>query len=1468
MIKKVSYIVFVFLITISFHGQSQKIQKFSKDEKEFQRQVKDFFKDLRDDRSREIVGPFQEILVNSEFTPAEYLLVQSTFNFLYDERFRPIHYVDFLEIIITYKQKSLDSTKIFQYIDVYKQTLAVSKRDAKDLNAAVLALFDEQAIFRSKSKTWFINTNKYTIGFDKQPYIAVNTNINLSCRTREDTLLLQNTSGIYYPVKDLWRGQNGKMDWRRVGLDTTKVYAQVNNYRIETKNSEVIADSVVFWNKYYFSSMLIGRLHDRANITYQGKKSIYPKFRSYKAVYILDRLSKNVLYIGGFTQEGLKVAGSSSMEVEGEPVTKARVIISYKGESTLIAESNAFMITPEKIVASNAAVTVYYEEDSIFHPQIQFNYLIDKRKLVLTRGSTGMYRSPFFNSFHKLEMEFDQLEWNIDEPLMDFRLFLGSEGSAWFTSYSFYTQNLYDRTQSILEYHPLEVIVSIAMEKDTNTITLQDYAWAVQAGEQDIESLIMRLSTDGFILYDFDNKLITLQDKAFLYVNANNEKADYDLLRFESIIKKNNAQFSLNSGNLDMEGIGSFMLSDTHRVFVYPRDQKITMKKDRNFEFDGYIRAGLFEFFGDEFYFDYDNFKIDMKDIDSVRFYVPVDPNKPNVYAKIKNVISNVSGHLYIDDKHNKSGRVNFPEYPIFECTKKSYVFYDNKEILGGNYDRERFYFELKPFTVDSLDNFTVEGLEFDGTFYSADILPVFDYSLTPQEDYSLGFTKKDNFPLYVGSGAEKGNGDLVINLSFKGLRGNGEIDYLTSITKSEDFIFYIDSMRSNSQSFDIEHNARGIYPQVRGTEVFTRWFPYVDTMIIEKLKNPFLIFEKELEFSGDLVLTPERLTSSGIFNYKDATIKSDEFVFQPTKLLSDKALLQIKSDIEGVFAFAAPNINLDFDVENEIVKGEVNSKKSRIKFPLNKYETTMRGFTWTIPDKIVELYKSSNQSDKSCQLLSTHEDQDSLIFQSSYAKFNLNDYILRAEKIPFIAVADAHIFPDSGIAVIEKNAYMQSLKNATIKADTINFHHKIYDGLVNVFGKYKYTGYGKYDYVDKYKNKEIINFRIIRVDENQRTYGRGQIPDSANFHISPRFKFEGFAEMNGNIKELNFDGYVIPDHYVKKVKTTWFAYNNRIDPDSVYFYLNDPKGREGRSVYTGVYMKTDSPYVYNLFFGNKETYSNPEIFRVEQGVLYFDDNLQRYVFADTNKVFYESQRGSLFTLDFKDGHIDAEGPIDFGENMKQIEIKTAGSINYDAETGKHLFDVIMMIDFPFDEKALAKMTDDIITNGYFRKSVPENRPEIIKAVSELIEDEKDREKAVLEATDFAEIPLVKEMQNTLVFTNLKLTFDLDSRMFQSDDEEIGLSNIGKTSIHKILDGGIQLVKKRSGTIMNIYFEADENYNYYFQFKYNIFSVTSSDPDYIEMVKSTIQKHSSPKYRIKIATNRDLDRFKRELKLY
>jgi hypothetical protein len=87
------------------------------------------------------------------------------------------------------------------------------------------------------------------------------------------------------------------------------------------------------------------------------------------------------------------------------------------------------------------AVKFYLEKDSIIHPGLSFVYQVDKKTVTLLRTDDGLEKSPYFNTYHKVDMYFEQLVWKTDEPKIEFNFLPNNtQGEAFFESQDFFSR--------------------------------------------------------------------------------------------------------------------------------------------------------------------------------------------------------------------------------------------------------------------------------------------------------------------------------------------------------------------------------------------------------------------------------------------------------------------------------------------------------------------------------------------------------------------------------------------------------------------------------------------------------------------------------------------------------------------------------------------------------------------------------------------------------------------------------------------------------------------------------------------------------------------------------------------------------------------------------------------------------------------------------------------------------------------
>ena len=141
--------------------------------------------------------------------------------------------------------------------------------------------------------------------------------------------------------------------------------------------------------------------------------------------------------------------------------------------------------------------------------------------------------------------------------------------------------------------------------------------------EQQARSLIIYLANKGFLSYDFETDESTINEKLFYYLAARSNKTDYDKIEIESVISAlPNAKLNLMNFEMDLQGVGRILLSDSQQVWIAPVEQQMRLLKNRDFEFNGRVHAGRSDFFGKKFKFIYDQFRIDLANVDSIRLKV------------------------------------------------------------------------------------------------------------------------------------------------------------------------------------------------------------------------------------------------------------------------------------------------------------------------------------------------------------------------------------------------------------------------------------------------------------------------------------------------------------------------------------------------------------------------------------------------------------------------------------------------------------------------------------------------------------------------------------------------------------------------------------------------------------------------------------------------------------------------------
>jgi len=724
------------------------------------------------------------------------------------------------------------------------------------------------------------------------------------------------------------------------------------------------------------------------------------------------------------------------------------------------------------------------------------------------------------------------------------------------------------------------------------------------------------------------------------------------------------------------------------------------------------------------------------------------------------------------------------------------------------------------------LDNFSNAGLAFKGNLSSANIFPTIRETLRLQPDYSLGFvtqTPSDGLEMYGG----KGTFISTINLSNKGLRGDGDLKYITSVTKSKDFIFFPDSTNTVAQTFDIaEQKTKPEYPQVHGEEIKIHWRPYKDIMFASNKKDKkFIAYNGRSDFNGVFSLTPKMLYGNGTTDFGEAKLDAKLIKFQSEVFDSDTANFAIKAMDAGGggISFATDNVNAHIDFKNKVGEFKSNGKGSIVRFPVNKYICFMDKFKWFMDDGTVELgsdKKNETDSDgvtlSGPEFISVHENQDSLRFFSPAARYDLKKYIISSRGVEYINVADARIIPDSGNVVILKDAVMKTLNNAKIVANSVTKYHNLYDCTVNIFGRKKYSGSGSYDYIDELKTIQIFHFSKICSYSSLKTFAETSIAEDAKFRLSPNFDYKGKVKLKASNNYLVFDGYSRISHDCAIAKT-WFKFESEVNPNSIYIPIaKETKDFAGSTVVSAIMASTaDSTFVYSAFLSPLRSAVDEFALPVE-GFLYYDKGLKEYRISNKEKLVERSLPGNYISLSTGDCKIYAEGNMTLGNRFGQVKVEPFGAVNHYLVPDSILFDLFTTVDFFFDEGAINKMADAIVAKTDLTPT-DFSRPVYEKGLREKLGKEQ-ADKSISQLNlygSFKKFP--DELNKTIVFTDLKMKWSKQDKCYLSYGK-IGIGNIYKTQVNRYVDGRVEIKKLRAGDEMTIYIEIEPNNWYYFNY--------------------------------------------------
>ncbi|MDJ1468032.1 hypothetical protein [Xanthocytophaga flava] len=1298
--------------------------------------------------------------------------------------------------------------------------------------------------------------------------VLVLTKADFTFISPHDSAALIGTSGSVMLQNGTFVGKGGKFDWSTAGKP--EIYVELKDFSFNVKKSQLSADNVTLHYPEKIETPVPGVFQFASKKHSSPATAEYPKFTSLYSNIVIKDIGPNLVYKGGFSLAGRKM---SSKSLYGKMCSLSYV---KDGQTKFKTRGTQYEFQDSTIVGQQVSVTIPMRRDSIYHPAARMTYKPFSKQLRLNQKNDGFQNTPYINSFHKVDIVMDGLQWNPDSSEINFyTLNARMEVPGILESHDFYDSTRYFDLRGMYSFHPLQILASQAKKAKRTTFTITELATTYKLNPSVVRNAMIRMMQGGFVDYNSDMDEVRMTRKGDHNVLAGNKKRDYDSFVINSYIKdKPNASLDLQTNTLTVRGVEKFPLSEKLEVYVLPRSKEIQLLKDRNFLLEGEVQAGNFRFKGSGFSFLYDEFTVEMNQIDTILF-TPKEAKGKSDSVQLGSEIRYSAGTLYINKPDNKAGLRDYPEYPRLNVQSGAAIYFDQKDRINGSYNRN-VRFEVPSITLDSLNS---KNPEYKGTFYSDGIFPEFEEDLIAMSDNSLGFKHKVPSGTYQLFGSEDSRmifaGDLIMDR--KGLRASGRIDHLNTTLTAKDIVFTPDSVFARGPQADIKAATLGAVavPKATVKDFKLTWKAKVDSMMISSTKTPFEIYkETGASFSGTMVVRRNGLFADGQFDRPDSDINSPSFAFEKNKFSAGDAEFRIKSKTLTKPSLLANFVNVNFDMGKGMVEIKTSTNPDLIgfaslEFPYCEYKTSIQEATWLLDKKLVFMKGDV----KTSTFTSNNPQHEGLTFNGSVAGYNIDKMTLSISGIPYIVSADARIYPSKGTVMITENAKMQPLSKAVLTLDTTTSYHKLVDGEIQILSRKKFAGNATYAYTNfegKTFNVKMRDFET-RTEEAKRkkdvpleyTAATGIVDEGDKFYLTSRMLFKGAITMKSPRKYLDLDGFVKLDLKSTSSLADWISYKSKPEDEGVTITVDENLKSGETQMTVGVHVDKETSSVYTTFISAKSHADDKDIL-MATGQLTNNDEGNEFKVVDPERAKNNKYAGNQFILDDNTGKIRLEGNLRLFEDPGNYLPVSSGSGEIDLKTNKYTFNTLMGWNFPTSTQIYDEMAAGILeakeNEGVGQEAAEDNKERFLMKIAQIIGEKETqywKDKLTIEYIPMPQIS--KRFALPLVLSNVDLLWNDESKSFGSVGK-IGVSNIGNNDINSAFDGMVEIRKTAEGDQATIYLEVSSDKWYYMNYQQGQYSLLSSDENFNAVVSSKGKGGKS--FTVALATENDVNGFK------
>lgn len=1284
-------------------------------------------------------------------------------------------------------------------------------------------LYTKNTLYFSNTNVWKA-TGDYTVEFKDNKPIFYFASTDLIGSSTVDTIIIKNEKGYFYPLENVWAGSSGNITLSRAGFDPSNNFVNFSNHRIDFSKTDIIIDTVKFTFKPFFADVLTGSYTDKLLQT-KSQEKMYPKFRSFNNNVNFNTLSKEIKINGGF-----ELAGTNIYCV-GSDTVLPKLSLSGKDNKELVRVTAPRIQLKEfkDINIEDASMTLFLKDNTITHPYVNFSYFSKTKDIKAYRDMKPLSKQPFTSEYHKMFLYIDELKWNLDSTIIKFSMItLSGDKPAIFESFNYYQPNLENKYKGPNEQGPIDKIYRYYESSGDRFVDGQYVASSINPGAPftATQSIFFRLVEDGYINYNPSTKMIEVKEKLINQALSARGKQDYDFIKFASFKRNLNARLDMKTNVLEVYGVEEINMSTKSGVKFIPVNDTVRIGKNRTMTLSGKIQVGNFDFVAKKLDFDYENYAFNMKNVDSMVVYVP-ETDKPDENGRIKLIrsktpIQNVTGVLHIAPPNNKSGTNNDQKYPFFSSGDTAKITYD-KGANGDKYDKDKFYYQVYPFELDSLNQFNTQNLQLDGQLISGGIFAPIKSGLKLQDDKAFGInleTGSKGFNLFGNKG--KYTADLKLNS--QGLSGKGLFEFGPAKLYADTAFFFMDSVFAQLDSVRITEDKVANLPQTSINHSSFAWNQKKDSLVISEGKDEkFSMYNGTTELDGKLILKGKDLLGVGTLSWNHTKLQSEDITFKARQFEAKNGKLNLSTD-DGKSLLASNDVNAKFDLDKKFAQIDFN-KNDTIPLESFKYVANPKSLHFDIANNKMTLNAASPTS--KFFLLSTDPTKDSLKFITSAADLNLNDNSISFAGINELRLADSKVIPDKGEIFIEQDGTVRTLKNASIVFNADSAYHTVKDAEVNIIGRNDFSGTGNYYYKMNNGTTEKIAITEINVNNPYRgqvipegkkgkkavdsrdmskiyTFAKSEIDESLNFKLDNKVYYKGRFDFDSKHKNIFLDGFVKID--IANNTSDWIANKQELDPKKPAVSLDSILSKAD-NLYIGLMLDKSIPEFYSTILQDKRASNDAAIITTKGAMAYSKTEPATLVFGD--EATFTSQYAHNTSIKYNETTNDlaAAGEIGFDLKLYPCKASTVGNFTFKPSNQNLEITSDLAIKFAMQPAIASTIISQFIMTDSVASYVSYKRNKtMIKTLSVLTKDslESNRLIAAVYTNDSLYIP--NSFDFNFLLNGTKFYWDAQDASFKCS-QKVSLAIFGSDIIKRQYNAYVELGYAYESDFVNVYLE-------------------------------------------------------------